>query len=116
MLGFRFRFLVFLGFVAQAMGLELMWPNSPAAQSNVSVQFFGGVTPYDMTISNNATKTVIYTYLGNDNVTYWEVNVDAGTVVVFKVVDATGLSVTSTPITVTILRPALVLNICAEPV
>ena len=73
-----------------------------------------------MNVLDTNTTEITYSYTGNDNFTFWlvhrierywsrydnlcifkrVVDVVAGTVVTFEVIDSTQLSVTSTPITV----------------
>ncbi|KAF8323226.1 hypothetical protein DL93DRAFT_2092910 [Clavulina sp. PMI_390] len=93
---------VVLVILPRALALELLWPNFPEAGTDVSVQFFDGTPPYQLQITNQATGSGLYTYNGNNNVTYWFVDVASGTVVLFKVTDVTGLSLSSTPVTITV--------------
>ena len=85
-----------------------------------------------MDIHNMNTSLITYTYTGDDNITYWyepprekhscfatyqactvrTVDVPASTIVRFQITDATGLSVTSDPVTVLVRTPlSNVLNV-----
>ncbi|KAF8317972.1 hypothetical protein DL93DRAFT_2095525 [Clavulina sp. PMI_390] len=120
MRGFRLWLPALVSLVARVSALELMWPNYPEFGTDQSVQFWGGITPYKLQVLNDATSAVYFTYNGNDNVTYWcilrwslhrlailtrlsprHVNADPGILVLFRVTDAGGGSLTSSGVVIT---------------
>ncbi|KAF8323227.1 hypothetical protein DL93DRAFT_659350 [Clavulina sp. PMI_390] len=97
-LGLLLAFL--LSIVSHGLALGMAYPTSLEAGITVSIRWSDGVIPYTMVVLNQANNNVLYSYYGNDNITYWDTNAAAGTVIIFKVTDADGTYLDSVPVTV----------------
>ncbi|KAF8331523.1 uncharacterized protein EI90DRAFT_3058208 [Cantharellus anzutake] len=81
-------------------GLKIMWPTQVLQGTNRSVRWSDGIPPYELDVSSLQPTKRLYTYIGNNLVLYWVIDVPPGTLIQYNVTDSGGSHVGSTAITV----------------
>ncbi|KAF8331521.1 uncharacterized protein EI90DRAFT_3058197 [Cantharellus anzutake] len=78
----------------------IMWPAQVLQGTNRSVQWHDGVPPYEFDVDSLYPTKRLYTYVGDNWVVYWVIDVLPGTVIRYSVMDSAGEQSNSSELTV----------------
>ncbi|KAF8324226.1 uncharacterized protein EI90DRAFT_2371270 [Cantharellus anzutake] len=98
-------FLIWLGntvvvLAPSVAAFYIMWPAQVLQGTNRSVQWHDGVPPYELDVDSLYPTKRLYTYVGDDWVVYWVIDVLPGTVIRYSVTDSAGEQSNSSELTI----------------